>query len=415
MTARSPEMDAFVEEARAISIEAAFERCGFSLSTLRRASHEYVGPCPRCGGKDRFQLNPSKNVFLCRQGGAGGDGIALVEYLTGESFLDACETLLGRDRPGPAKSAEELRDSAARRREAEARNAAARAESEERAARQADESAHYRRRELERCLDIWAEGRPFPGSQAERYLALRGLDPSRIDPAFLRCAADLPFWGRDAGGRNAQLHRGPAMLALFVRPDGGSAKIIGIHQTWIDLDVPGKGRPTITDPQNAGETLPSKKMRGSKAGGLIPLVGRLSSARRMVAGEGIETVLGFGQREGFPEGTFYCAAGDLGNLCGKATKDSRIRHPQKVNIGKGGRRLPVFVPGEAPDLDSVAMPVPDHVDELVLLGDGDSDAVMTRAAMKRGARRHARDGRTVRVEMAPAGMDFAEMAQGVAA
>ncbi len=43
----------------------------------------------------------------------------------------------------------------------------------------------------------------------------------------------------------------------------------------------------------------------------------------MVVGEGIETVLGFARFDGFRADTFYCAAGDLGNLAGKARAGRR--------------------------------------------------------------------------------------------
>ncbi len=71
---------------------------------------------------------------------------------------------------------------------------------------------------------------------------------------------------------------------------------------------------------------------------------------------------------------------------------------------------PVFVPGYDPDLGSEAVPVPDWISDLVLLGDGDSEPVMTRAALRRGCARHARDGRTVRALFAPAGGDWADVA-----
>ncbi|ORE89761.1 P4 alpha zinc-binding domain-containing protein [Aurantimonas sp. 22II-16-19i] len=409
-------MDAFVAEARAISVVEAFQRGGGVIGTARQSVRaqgpggaKYVGPCPACGGRDRFSMDRGKNVYNCR-GCGGGDAIGLYQKMTGADFLDACEVLLGRDRPGPARSAADLAEAARRRRAAEARAAQLREEAAERERQRESEAAFYRRRELDRCLDIWSAAGAFFGSEAERYLVARGLDPSQVNPAYLRCVPRLTYWGRDAEGRNAALHEGPAMVAVFVVPETGSWRIVGLHQTWIDLDAPAKFRPAIADRQEPGAFLPTKKMRGSKAGGVIPLVGRLSTARRMVAGEGIETVLGFGQREGFDENTFYCAAGDLGNLCGGATRESRFRHPNAVRRDTAGRKRPVWVQGQEPDPDSVAMPVPGHITELVLLGDGDSEPVATRAAMKRGARRHERGGRTVAVVMAPAGTDFGEVA-----
>ena len=52
------------------------------------------------------------------------------------------------------------------------------------------------------------------------------------------------------------------------------------------------------------------------------------------------------------------------------------------------------------------MPVPEQIDELILLGDGDSDRVTTTLALVRAGRRHAREGRAIRCPMAPDGEDF---------
>ncbi len=405
----TPQMDAFIQEAKAVSIVEGFERAGYGLASLRRQGSEHVGPCPVCGGTDRFSINPAKSAWYCRGSEHGGhDGISLVRYLEKTGFLDACEVVTGRERPGQA-SAEDRRETERRRRQAEARRQQLLAEAEEKARKQEEQSRWYREREWERCRADWRDGLPFHGSAAERYLAARYLDPTLIDGSYLRCHPALGYWGKGSNGADGILHRGPAMLCLFVRPASDRFEPIGLHRTWIDLEAEPKFRPIILDPLHAGETLPTKKMRGSKSGGLLPVAGRYSRCRRMVAGEGIETVIGYAMREGARDDTFYCAAGDLGNLCGKADRGSRIRHPHKFRVSASGRRSPVFVPGDVPDMASAALPVPDHVSELVLLGDGDSDAVATRAAMKRGALRHARPGRTVIIDMAPAGRDFAEV------
>src|SRR6266478_7298220 len=55
-----------------------------------------VGPCPRCGGDDRFAINTKKQVWLCRGcAPEGGDGIKLVQHLDDISFPEACEQLSG--------------------------------------------------------------------------------------------------------------------------------------------------------------------------------------------------------------------------------------------------------------------------------------------------------------------------------
>ena len=67
------------------------------------------------------------------------------------------------------------------------------------------------------------------------------------------------------------------------------------------------------------------------------------------------------------------------------------------------------VPARRADGEPDAMEVPGHVDELVLLADGDSERVMTAAAMVRARARHARPGRLIPVVWPKAGSDFAAM------
>jgi hypothetical protein len=65
------------------------------INNLKRVGAEYVGPCPRCGGEDRFAVHIQKNLFNCRNCNVGGDTIQLVEHLDGVDFKTACETLAG--------------------------------------------------------------------------------------------------------------------------------------------------------------------------------------------------------------------------------------------------------------------------------------------------------------------------------
>ena len=88
--------DEWVDDARAVSIAVPVERRSVSLKS---SGGERVGPCPVCGGKDRFSINLTKGVFHCRGSGAGGDVIALTQYLEGCEFRVACEILTGRPPP----------------------------------------------------------------------------------------------------------------------------------------------------------------------------------------------------------------------------------------------------------------------------------------------------------------------------
>ena len=80
---RSPQWDAWVNRARSADILAvARARLDLKL-TSGRGGKELTGPCPDCGGDDRFVVTSiaKKKVFRCRGCGKSGDVIALVEFL----------------------------------------------------------------------------------------------------------------------------------------------------------------------------------------------------------------------------------------------------------------------------------------------------------------------------------------------
>lgn len=55
---------------------------------------EWQGPCPWCGGKDRFHAWPAEGAtgaYWCRQCERHGDGIDLVRELRGMGFREACD------------------------------------------------------------------------------------------------------------------------------------------------------------------------------------------------------------------------------------------------------------------------------------------------------------------------------------
>ena len=92
-----------VDRARAVRIEDEVERRGVRL--LGRV--ERVGPCPVCGGTDRFSVNIAKQLWNCRGCGVGGkDAISAVMHIDGVNFRAAVETLSGEDMaPAPARVA----------------------------------------------------------------------------------------------------------------------------------------------------------------------------------------------------------------------------------------------------------------------------------------------------------------------
>ena len=92
---RSAAFDNWSTKARAVRVEDETARRGIKL----RGKVERVGPCPVCGGEDRFSINTKKNLWNCRQCGVGGDVIALVEHLDSVDFIGACTTLTGEPAP----------------------------------------------------------------------------------------------------------------------------------------------------------------------------------------------------------------------------------------------------------------------------------------------------------------------------
>jgi hypothetical protein len=81
-----------IELARAVPIEEEIARRGI---VLKGKGADRAGPCPVCGGTDRFAINVRKGLFLCRGCGVGGDVITLVRHLDDCSFAEAIELLAG--------------------------------------------------------------------------------------------------------------------------------------------------------------------------------------------------------------------------------------------------------------------------------------------------------------------------------
>lgn len=368
--------------------------------TLRKAGKRLAGPCPMCGGNKRngrFEILEDGMSWVCAVCNDGGDVIKLVQKVEGLGFTAAVERLGGVRAIDPEVVArlQRERDKKQRQREAEA--------------------STYREAERKRLHEQWTAALPIHGTIAAHYLEGRGLIVPPLCPG-LRFARVAPYFHGDEvddfGRRSARvIHRGPAMLAEFVRSDGSFG---GLHITWLAAGAPPR-KLVLEDPDEPGELLPAKKMRGSKTGAFILVAPAADNAQRLVVGEGIETVLSAytahvaGGRDVCD--TAWWAAGDLGNLAGPHLE--LREHPTERQPNGRAKRLP----GPVPDLGKPGLPIPDEVTEMILLGDGDSERVLTEWAMTRAARRYSRAGRTVRIAFAPAGLDFNDLlvADGIGA
>lgn len=338
--------DPRLEEAKVMSVDTVLSMLG--ISNLHRTGAERVGPCPLCGGRDRFGINATSRAYQCRKCGIkGGDLVQLVRDIHGTGFKDALAFLCG-EAVGQIDPVElqRRRDRAA----AEAK-------------RQDEYAERMRQRHIADARRIWDEGKPAQGSPIHAYFAARGIMPAVLPdlPACLRFHPALPYMVKD-GREWVEIHRGPAMLAAVVPPSG---PLTAVHRTWINPELP-KGKARI---MRGDEVQQVKKVLGSKKGCAI----RLSSPQgfsRMVMGEGIETTATAWVAEGRAD-TAYWAGVDLGNLSG---------HQRPGPAGKRWSGLPDMS-------DNAAFVPPPWVRELVLIQDGDSHAASTRAKLESCARR----------------------------
>lgn len=409
MTARGRAFDEWIAEARAVPLRAELDRRGIKVL------HEHNGPCPRCGGRDRFAVNfrrfdrnnGSEGIFICRESGAGGDAIALAQHLDGTSFLAAVETLTGRPPPGRRAA-----ETPAEREERERRLARAQEEAAAKAAAALVESDQWRQRERARAHELWRKARPARGTLVEAYFEKRGL--LFFPDLRLRFLADHALWDKPPP-HGTIVHRGPVMVAPIIGPDG---RFGGIHMTWLDL-AQEKGKALVPDPQT-GEMIPAKKVRGIKRQGRIEL-SPIAGATRLIEGEGIETVLTLRRRlfespdPARPVTAFWSAV-DLGNMAGKAT--CSVPHPTLKVRDKIGRMRAQMVPGPEPaELDNLPIPLPADIAEVILVQDGDSEPYRTELAMQRAAARRAleRPDLLIRKAVPPAGFDFNDLVRERAA
>lgn len=358
---------------------------------LRRHGRKMVGPCPICSAdpasRTATRFEADANGWVCAVCCDGGDVIRLAARVNGldpeRDFRKIVDILGGARDVDPATAA------------------AAAKERQERAAQREREAAAFREKERRRLWQLWQAGIDWHDTPVDSYLALRLGDrlPRAVALPRLRYLADAPLFAD--GSTHAKLvHRGPAMLAAIT---GLTGKFAGLHFTYIDLASPNSGKLFLAHPDKPEELLPSKKVRGSKAGGRIELI-RKPDPHRLIVGEGIEKVLAvwmaLGRAGRDLSTTAFWSSIDLGNLGGRAHKT--VAHPTlKTSRGQAQR-----VPGPKPDLIAPAMPLPDSVRELVLLGDSTSDRFLTECAIARARTRYALPDRAVRAAWAPDGKDF---------
>jgi hypothetical protein len=379
------EFNRWRDEAEAIDLVEFVQGRG---TKLRRTGAEWIGPCPRCGGHDRFSINTRERVFNCR-GFGGGSYIDAVMHIDDSDFLSACEAMTGRPPPERPKR----KGRASPRKAPPAPDVAPPARRDEAPPPPRDEApppgdgeGRRSQRIRGKAVDLFDGGKSIIGTHAAAYLAARGLSVSPGWTFDLRFMRDLPYYGYADADAEEQTELGvfPALLAAIRNASGD---LIGVHRTYLDPAAPRKLSPP-GDPARNGV----KKILGKMGGGLI----RLSEpAPVLVLGEGTET-----SRSGYEIGyggddAMVAAAVSLGNLAGGSA--GSLPHPRIA------RRT---IPSGMPDLERPGAVLPDVVEEVIILGDGDSDRPTTLAHLLTAGRRWAAEGRKVFVAMAPEGRDW---------
>jgi putative DNA primase/helicase len=275
-------MHQWVEHARFTDIGRVADSLGLGLHLHYG---ELIGPCPRCGGKDRFVVSLRKQIFSCRQCHAAGDAIALAAHVEGldvrrrEEFLRAVELVNGE--PPPNGTVDPQRTAELARRREQAQRARAEQEAEQRA---------HERRNREWAMHIWHETQPADGTLVASYLRARGITIS--PPPTLRFHPSLPH--------RASGTAWPAMVGIVTL----DRTILGVHRTWLTRD--GSGKASIEEP---------KMTLGPISGGAV----RLGPAtEKLMVTEGIENALSVMQAMQaleLPEEVrevIICADGDAG-------------------------------------------------------------------------------------------------------
>jgi putative DNA primase/helicase len=191
VTRLAPSLAAAVAQAREADIRALAERLGSKLK--RAGASEYVGPCPVCGGKDRFGVNIKKQLWNCRSCGKGGDVIDLTQHAGGATFAEAVAALTGET---PTGFRFPLRQ------------------------RVPDDGRDDVRRRREKARWLWAQRAPLAGSIAETYLRkARGYEgPLPATLGFLKPSKDYA----------------PSLVAAFAMPEEAEP---GVLRAPLDVDA----------------------------------------------------------------------------------------------------------------------------------------------------------------------------------
>jgi hypothetical protein len=167
--ARAPQFQAWIDKAKETDIDRIVRTRNIKL--VGRPP-ELAGPCPQCGGTDRFSVHLGKQVFNCRGCRAKGRGVIdLVMFLDGCAFLAAVETVTGEPPPDDTGTA--------RRPDPELEQRCARQVEEHAKEQKKRERAAFNeiRRKADKAAWLWGRREPvLETNPAGLYLRKRGYE-----------------------------------------------------------------------------------------------------------------------------------------------------------------------------------------------------------------------------------------------
>jgi putative DNA primase/helicase len=239
----------YLQRARTVRVEDEIARRGVKL----RGAIDRCGPCPRCGGTDRFSINIRKQFFNCR-GFGGGDVIAMVQHLDGHNdFIKAVETLTNErfDRRASKSSVEP-----------------------------ASENGAYEREQHRKAARMWSSRRHISRTPAAHYLR----QPRAITCSLPPTLAYLPPLRSD---------RHPALIAAFGLAEEVEPGILrepshvgAVHLVLLKSD--GSGKAYTPEDELQGKR---NKLTVGSPSGLPIIVAPMTDMMGLVIAEGIEDAL----------------------------------------------------------------------------------------------------------------------------
>jgi putative DNA primase/helicase len=216
------------------------------------------GPCPMCGGKDRWRFTDIDGLgtFYCNNC-KGGSGVGLVMLFTGLPFMEAARRIERVIGESPAQAAKPIRSERSEGANRDALNA------------------------------LWRSSRPVRmDDPVDRWLNGRGVGMTAY-PTCLRFGPRVRYSGPPVSWH-------PAMLAMVTDSSGG--KPVQIHRTYLTID---------------GLKAPVEKARMMCAGSLPASWAVRLTAPGPVMGiaEGLETAIAAMQMTGIPTWSALNAGG----------------------------------------------------------------------------------------------------------